>query len=392
MPPRRETGRYEVTSTAGEDVRSFVPHPLPPSAPPLDLVGDLAQRVQDSERALGELQLAGAMVPSVDWFLYGFVRKEAVLSSRIEGTQATILDLLTYEAREQQDQAPGADLEEVCNYLEALSFARSELSHSKGLPLSMRLLNGAHRILMTGARGANKQPGEIRKSQNWIGGSRPGNATYVPPPPHALPKLLSDFEQYIHARDDLPPLVRVALLHAQFESLHPYLDGNGRTGRLLVTLLLEDWKLLSQPLLYLSLYFMRHRDEYYKHLGGIREGDWEPWIAFFLDGVTTVAGEAVRTAQDLFKLVSEDRSRALSANNSSVMCLRLLELLPSQPILTAAQAMTALDTTKPTAQKAIEILQSLGILVETTGRKRDRTYRYERYLKLLGTEEEHAGR
>jgi cell filamentation protein, protein adenylyltransferase len=388
MPITRETGLYEVTSVAGEEVRAFLPHPLPPRLPPLEFTGELPQRLQDADRALAQLDLAGVMVPSIDWFLYGFIRKEAVLSSRIEGTQATLLDLLTFDAREQPEARPDADLEEVCNYLEALTFARAELDSPKGLPLSMRLLNGVHRRLMTGVRGANKRPGEVRRSQNWIGGTRPGTATYVPPPPHVLPRMLSDFERYLHGADDeLPPLIRVALLHGQFESLHPYLDGNGRTGRMLITLLLEQWKLLEQPLLYLSLYFMRHRGSYYRHLGGIREGNWEAWVSFFLEGVATIAAESVSTTQQLFALVTEDRARTLAAQTSSVSGLRLLELLPRRLIFTAKQATAALGSTKPTTQKAITLLEGLGVLVETTGRKRDRTYRYERYLEILGSGE-----
>lgn len=235
------------------------------------------------------LELAGEMVPSLDWFIYAFVRKEAVLSSQIEGTQATLMDLLNYEA-ERDAPPPNADVEEVCNYLDALTYAREQLASPSGLPLSIRLLNEAHRLLLRGARGANKQPGEMRRSQNWIGGSRPGNATYVPPPPHALPEALSAFERYIHQEDDTPSLIRAGLLHVQFESIHPYLDGNGRIGRLLVTLLLEHWGLLARPLLYLSLFFKRHRQEYYRRLNAVRvDGDWEGWLDFFLDGVATIA-------------------------------------------------------------------------------------------------------
>ena len=387
MPVQRESGRYEVSTTAGEEVRAFLPHPLPPTAPPLLVEGDLQALLHRAERGLARLELAAVLVPSLDGFLYAFVRKEAVLSSRIEGTQATLVDLFTFEATEATGPGQEPDLEEVCNYLEALSYARDELRRKAGLPLSMRLLNEVHRRLMTGARGSSKRPGEVRRSQNWIGGSRPGNAAYVPPPPNALPAMLSDLERYLHADDDLAPLVRIALVHAQFESLHPYLDGNGRTGRMLITLLLEQWGLLGQPLLYLSLHFMRQREEYYARLDGVRQGDWEGWVDFFLHGVAAIAEEAVTTASRLFAQVNQDRVRVLNADSSSVMGLRLLELLPERPIMTAKYVMTALETTKPTAQKAVDLLEGLGILQETTGRKRDRAYQYSGYLSLLGSEE-----
>ena len=204
--------------------------------------------------------------------------------------------------------------------------------------MSMRLLNEKHRRLMKGVRGAEKNPGEVRRSQNWIGGTRPGNAAFVPPPPMALADLLRDLEKYTHTSDDLPPLVRAGLLHAQFETIHPYLDGNGRIGRLLITLLLEHWKLLSEPLLYLSLYFKRHRSEYYRLLDGVRtEGDWESWILFFLEGVGTIAEEAVSTARDLFALVNENRAKVLSSSSTSIMGLRLLEQLPEHPVVTVGK-------------------------------------------------------
>ena len=284
---------------------------------------------------------------------------------------------------------PDADVEEVCNYVDALNFAREQLTGPKGLPLSMRLLNETHRRLLRGVRGAARLPGEVRSTQNWIGGSRPGNARYVPPPPHALGEALSAFEKYIHAEADLPPLIRAGLLHVQFETLHPYLDGNGRIGRLLVTLVLEHWRLLTRPLLYLSLFFKRHREEYYRRLDGVRlHGDWEGWLDFFLDGVATIADEAVTSARELFALVAADRARLLASDGISVLALRLFELLPRRPIVTVASAMTMVETTKPTAGRAIELLVNAGVLVETTGRKRDRSYVYQAYLNRLrvGTE------
>jgi Fic family protein len=380
---KRETGRYESTSAGGEQVRAFVPHALPPADPPILIEGALAERVRAAEQALVRLELAGEMVPSLDWFIYAFVRKEAVLSSQIEGTQATLMDLLEYEAGNDAP-SPNADVEEVCNYLDALIFARKQLADPSGLPLSMRLLNETHRILLRGVRGENKQPGEVRRSQNWIGGSRPGNAVYVPPPPNALPEVLSALERTIHADDALPPVVRAGLLHVQFETIHPYLDGNGRIGRLLVTLLFEHWRLLTRPLLYLSLFFKRHRTEYYRRLNAVRVGgDWEAWLDFFLDGVATIADEAVATARDLFALVTADRQRVIHHGAVNLLAVQLFERLPSRPITTAPWVVDALSTTKPTAGRAIEALLAAGVLVETTGKKRDRVYAYQAYLDRL---------
>jgi Fic family protein len=277
----------------------------------------------------------------------------------------------------------------VCNYLDALNFARSEIGRDGGLPLSMRLLNQAHAKLMSGVRGTDKLPGEVRRSQNWIGGTRPGNAVFVPPPPHRVPAELSALEKYMHERDDLPPLVRAGMLHVQFESIHPYLDGNGRVGRLLIALLLEHWGLLSAPVLYLSLFFKRHRDEYYSRLSAVRtDGDWEGWVAYFLEGVGTIAGEAVDSARDLFALVTRDRVRMLSAPSGSMMTARLFEQLPDHPMLTIGRAMVVLGTTRPTATKAITSLVDAGVLTEASGRKRDRAFVYSAYLDLLkaGTE------
>jgi Fic family protein len=228
-----------------------------------------------------------------------------------------------------------------------------------------------------------------------VGGSRPGNASYVPPPPHVLGEVLSAFEKYLHADDSLPPLVRAGLLHAQFETIHPYLDGNGRIGRLLVTLLLDQWKLLARPLLYLSLFFKRHRDDYYRRLNAVRvEGDWEGWLGFFLDGVATIAGEAAASARDLFALVATDRPRVLAHEGMSIIALRLFEALPRHPVVSVASVVKLLETTKPTAGRAIELLVAAGVLVETTGKKRSRSFVYQAYLDRLraGTEIERIAR
>lgn len=390
----RVTGQYEVSTVGGvggEAVRAFVPAPLPPVEPPLALAG-LADRLAWAEAALARLELTGALVPSLDWFIYAFVRKEAVLSSQIEGTQATLVDLLTWESGSGAQPAgalPNADIEEVCNYIDALRFARGQLADPKGLPLSMRLLSETHRILMRGVRGETKLPGEIRRSQNWIGGSRPGNAMYVPPPPHRLAEVLTDFERFLHAPSTLPPLIRAGLLHVQFETIHPYLDGNGRLGRLLVTLVLEQWGLLTRPLLYLSLFFKRHQPEYYRRLNAVRvDGDWEGWLDFFLDGVRTIADEAVATVQALSAQVVADRERLLAWPDVTPAAARLFEHLPGHPIVTAAWVAEALATTRPTAGKALSVLEAAGILAEATGRKRDRVYVYKAYVDRLrvGTE------
>lgn len=385
----RVTGRYDRRTVGGEEIAAFVPNSLPPTDPQLSVDDETRRLLQRAEHELARLELASEMVPSVEWFIYGFVRKEAVISSQIEGTQATLVDLLTFEAQRDDEVAPNADVQEVCNYLDALAWARDQIRRDDGLPISMRLFNEVHRRLMKGVRGADKQPGEIRQSQNWIGGSRPGNAAFVPPPPDALGDVLSEFEKYVHSDDALPPLVRAGLLHVQFETIHPYLDGNGRIGRLLITLLLEHWNLLSEPLLYLSLFFKRNRDEYYRLLNAVRtEGDWEAWTRFFLEGVATITDEATGTARDLFALVNDDRSRALAAPKSTVTAVRLFEELPQHPILTIARVTELLDTTKPTATKAVGTLVDAGILIESTGRRRDRTFSYAAYLDLLrvGTE------
>jgi len=388
----RATGRTLRRGVGGEEVATFVPDPLPPQGPPWEVDLKRAKLLARAEQAVARLEVAGEMVPSLDWFIYAFVRKEAVVSSQIEGTQATLVDLFEYEAL-QDHREPLEDVREVCNYLDALKYARAQLASSKGLPVSMRLLHAAHRRLMRGVRGAGKQPGEVRRSQNWIGGTRPGNAVFVPPPPEEVPALLGDLEKYFHAADSLPPLVRIGLAHVQFETIHPYLDGNGRIGRLLITLLLEHWKVLSAPLLYLSLFFKRHRAEYYRLLGEVREhGDWEAWTDFFLEGVATIADEAVVAARDVFALVTAHRRSLLAASGASVVAARLLEQLPVHPVITIPGIVKLLKITKPTAGKAVQLLESVGVLVETSGKARDRTFAYQAYLERLRTGTELEGR
>jgi Fic family protein len=355
---------------------------LPPQDPPLVIEGDLARLHAEAVAAIGRLEVAGAMVPDPDWFLYGFVRKEAVISSQIEGTEATLEDVVVYETTRQS--ARPADVEEVCNWVDAMAYARKELAKPKGLPLCVRLLCAVHKRLMKGVRGSEKRPGMIRTSQNWIGGTRPGNARFVPPPPKTLPDALAALEKWIHSGDPLPPLVRAGLAHVQFETIHPFLDGNGRIGRLLIMLLLEHWKLLSSPLLYLSLGFKRHRQEYYERLNAVRvNGDWEGWTSFFLECVCESADDGVATARGLFTLVGKDRRKAAEHKATTVTAMRLFELLPSHPIVTLTTTMDLLKTTQPTAGKALDALHQAGVLHEITGKRRDRIYAYQGYLDLL---------
>lgn len=378
----RSTGTYRQQTVGGETIRAFVPHPLPPANPPLVIEGELLDRHVAATIAVERLSVATLTVPSLTWFLYGFVRKEAVISSQIEGTQATLEDVVQFEATQVSDRTD--DVEEICNYVAALEYARQELRRPRGLPLSSRLLCRVHERLMRGVRGADRQPEVIRSSQNWIGGTRPGNAAFVPPPPEVVSEALAELDRWIHAPSDLPPLVRAGLAHVQFETIHPFLDGNGRVGRLLVTLLVEHWRLLDNPLLYLSLALKRHRDEYYRRLGAVRtEGDWEGWIAFFLECVKEAADDAMVAAGQVFRLLHSDRAQLVAHTSATVSAIRLLELLPEHPIVSRAMACDLLQASKPTATKAIEVLQDVGILAERTGRQRDQVYGYQRYLKLL---------
>ncbi|MEQ8850157.1 MAG: Fic family protein [Phycisphaerales bacterium] len=378
----RQTGTYRTSTSHGETVKAFVPHPLPPSDPPLVIEGDLAALHAKAVAAIGLLRVAGAMVPDPGWFLYGFVRKEAVLSSQIEGTQATLRDVATFEATSSADRPD--DVEEVCNYVDALNHARATIADRAGLPLSTRLLCDVHRLLMRGVRGEDKLPGEIRRSQNWIGGSRPGNARFVPPPHEEVVPTLAALEKWMHSGDPLPPLVKAGLAHVQFETIHPFLDGNGRIGRMLITLLVEHWGLLDQPLLYLSVAFKRRQQEYYARLAAVRtDGDWEGWTAFFLECVRDAAADGVRIAQAIHTLMGRDRARVVRHERATITVVQLLDLLPSNPVLTVPRASELLGITAPPARKAIDLLEELGVLRETTGKQRDRVYAYHAYLELL---------
>ena len=378
----RTTGTYVTTTTLGEAVRAFVPHALPPADPPLAAESH-ATANHRAEMALARLAGVAGLVPSVDWLLYSAIRKEALLTSQIEGTQATLTDLFDDEAG--QVLANTADVEEVTNYLRAFRFVRENLRNEAGLPISVRLLCDAHRLLLDGARGAGKRPGELRRSQNWIGGARPGRAAFVPPPPDQVPGLLADLEHFVHdPASALPPLVRVALVHVQFETIHPFLDGNGRIGRLLIAALLEQWGLLPEPLVYLSGYLKQHQAEYYRRLSAVRtDGDWEGWIGFFLDGVETAAADAERGIVAMASLINADRKRLLAAPRVGAVALRLFELLPLMPRFTIEQARQKLDTTFPTATLAVKLLQDLGLLSELTGQKKNRLFSYAAYVELL---------
>jgi Fic family protein len=376
----RKTGNYKETTTAGETVRAFVPDNLPP-LPQLEQSAALNAILQDAKARLSEVRIASHLVPNADFFNYAFVRKEAILSSQIEGLQATLADLFNYEA---DPGLPGLDLEEVCNYLDALNFGRKQIHNPKGLPISLRLISEMHKRLMKGVRGAAKQPGTFRASQNWIGGKRPSQAHFVPPPPVEMKKCLEALETYIHKGDVLDPLIRIGLIHVQFETIHPFLDGNGRIGRLLIALLLEAWDIIDSRLFYMSLHFKRNQQEYYRRLDAVRtDGDWEGWIQFFLQGVCQSGEEAVKTSQELFKLFDQDRKRLLDSKQVILPAIRLFEHLPGHPVLTPSQVVKLLDTTKPTAGKAIDALARAGILVETTGGKRNRMFKYSKYIRLL---------
>ncbi len=380
----RSTGTYCTTTTLGEPVLAFVPRPLPPARPAL-AVESYEAGTRAAELALARLSGVSGLVPSVKWLLYSAIRKEALLTSQIEGTQATLTDLFDDEAGVAVANAD--DVEEVSNYLRAFRLVRENLHRPRGLPISVRLLRNAHRELMAGARGAGKQPGELRRSQNWIGGSRPGNAVFVPPPADRVPALLADLEQFIHApRPMLPPLVRVALVHAQFETIHPFLDGNGRIGRLLIAALLEQWGLLPEPLMYLSGTLKRHQREYYRLLSAVRtDGDWETWIAFFLEAVEAAATEAERAIVDIASMVTADRRRLLAAPRVGAVAMRLFELLPVMPRFAIEQVRQKLGTTFPTATAAVKLLEKLGIVTELTGQKKNRSFSYAAYVELLAS-------
>lgn len=380
------TGHYvPLPSAAGEKARAFVPNPLPPD-PPLVLDAELQELVEKAMLALGRLDGLTTVLPDPTLFLYSYVRKEAVLSSQIEGTQSSLSDLLLFE-HEGIAGVPLDDVQEVSNYVAAMNYGLTRLEK---LPLSLRLLKEIHGVLLSKGRGSKKEPGEFRRSQNWVGGSRPGNAVFVPPPPDLLLDCLGALEKFLH-NDPVktPLLVKAALAHVQFETIHPFLDGNGRLGRLLISFLFCAEGALREPLLYLSLYFKQNRQQYYDLLQSVRlTGDWEAWLRFFLTGVEDTANQAAQTAKALMKLAAADEKRVQSLGKPAGSALRVHRLLQAQPIISIATACDALTLTTPTVTASLKHLEKLGIVRETTGGKYARLYAYDKYLKILneGTE------
>jgi Fic family protein len=388
--PANETsrrGRYVTTTLAGEPVKAFVPPALPPVD--LDLSG-LHQHLDRANQALGRLDGLTVLLPDVRFLLYLYVRKEALVSSQIEGTQSSFVDVLLFE-----NKIPTAvlkeDVEEVSNYVAAMQHGLRRIQ--TGFPLSLRLIREIHAILLKGGRGANKTPGEFRRSQNWIGGTRPGNASFVPPPPAEMMEALDRLERFLHDdKHGLPLLVEAGLVHVQFESIHPFLDGNGRLGRLLITLLLCAKGALKQPLLYLSLYFKKHRSQYYDHLQRIRtEGAWEEWLRFFLEGTALTAQEAAETATRILDLFSRDRQKIQKLGRPAGSALRVHEYMQTKPVANIAAAAKALKLSIPTVTVALNHLVRIGIVEEVTGKRRDRIFTYSRYFNIVseGTEPLH---
>jgi Fic family protein len=373
-------GAYVETSTGGERVRAYMPAPLPPR-PPLEL-GRFIQVYERAIAAVGRLDGVTAILPSTPFFLYMYVRKEALLSSQIEGTQSSLSVLLLFENHE----APTVELDdvtEVSNYVAAIEHGVSRLRG--GFPLSLHLIREMHAILLKSGRGASKQPGEFRRSQNWIGGTRPGNALFVPPPPNRLDECLDALERFLHSEDPaLPPLIRAGLAHVQFETIHPFLDGNGRLGRLLITLILSEAGVLREPILYLSLFLKTRRDDYYRLLQEVRQaGTWETWMEFFLTGVAETAEQATATARDLIIMFDAHRQKIAGIGRAAPSALKVHELMQASPIVTIQTVSEKLSVSFPTAGAALENLAKIGVVRETTGRQRGRIYAYSDYLALL---------
>ena len=379
-------GRYEVISrVGGETARAFIPKPLPPK-PSIEWSAALRSKFDQALLTLGRLDAICDLLPDVSLFLYAYVRKEAVLSSRIEGTQSSLSDLMLYEL----DEEPGAplnDVEEVSNYVRALQFGLDKLEE---LPLSLRLIREIHAILLAQGRGAAQTPGEFRRSQNWIGGTRPGNAHFVPPPPEEVLRCMGELELFLHDQPVATPiLLKVALAHVQFETIHPFLDGNGRLGRLLITLLLFEQGVLRKPMLYLSLYFKTHRSYYYELLNKVRyEGAWEEWLDFFAEALIETGTGAVETAQRLMRLSEESERRIRTQGRVAGSMLRVHRALLKRPITNAQNLREATGLSPATINKVLDRLEELGIVRELTGGKRNRLYSYIEYLKILneGTE------
>ncbi|MCP4374785.1 MAG: Fic family protein [bacterium] len=383
----KASGTYITTSVAGESFRSFVPNPLPP-APPLQLTQKDHDLIEKANLALGHLDGVTTLLPDVSLFLYFYVRKEAVLSSQIEGTQSSISDLLMHE----ENLVPGVpldDVQEVSNYIEAMNHGLKRLREDN-FPLSLRLIREMHEVLLSRGRGSDKDPGQFRRSQNWLGGTRPGNARFVPPPPDRVGECMGNLEMFLHDQPQRTgALIKAALAHVQFETIHPFLDGNGRLGRLLITHILCAEGVLQQPLLYLSLFFKQHRTEYYDRLDAVRvNGDWLGWLRFFLEGIAKTARQAADTATRIQALFDEDHLMVETLGRKAASALRLHELLQRHPITTISNGAKQLNLTAPTVRNAIASMEGLGIVREITGKQRDRIYLYNRYLQILdeGTE------
>lgn len=374
-------GKYLTISTVGETAKAFVPAPLPPK-PDIDWTEELRQQFEKAHLALGRLDSISSLLPDTDLFLYMYVRKEAVLSSMIEGTQSSLSDLLMYEL-EQQAGVPIDDVEEVSNYVAALFHGIRRLE--EGFPISIRLFKEVHAILLSGGRGSKKQPGELRQSQNWIGGTRPGNAVFVPPPCAQLPDTLAALEKFIHNEGQITSAVlKAALVHVQFETIHPFLDGNGRLGRLLITLILVSEKILKQPLLYLSLYFKSNRQEYYDRLDQVRaEGDWEAWLDFFAKAIEQTANDAVDTAKQLIDQSEKDAATIRAQDRLAGTLAKMHRALLQRPIATATWLHKSTGLAPATIQSGLQKLAKLGMLEELTGKQRDRVYAYKDYISIL---------
>jgi Fic family protein len=343
--------------------------------------------LEQANQALGRLDGLASLLPDLSLILYAYVRKEAVLSSQIEGTQSSLSDLLLFE----NSEAPGVpiqDVQEVSNYVAALNHGMARLRG--GFPLSLRLIREIHKILLSHGRGSNKEPGEFRRSQNWIGGTRPGNAVFVPAPPDLVTECMGQLENFLHEeRQDIPLLIKAGLAHVQFETIHPFLDGNGRLGRLLITFLLCAGGALREPILYLSLYLKTHRETYYELLTKVRAtGDWETWIEFFLNAVTETSGQAVNAARRILSLFDEDRRKISELGRPAASVLRVFQYAQKSPMLAIASAAEKVGVSFPTAASSVEHLEKLGILHEVTGKQRSRLFVYKQYMAILseGTE------
>ena len=375
-------GRYVTISTVSEKARAFVPAPLPPS-PPIDWTPELRCKFDQALLALGRLDSVSTLLPDTSLFLYMYVRKEAVLSSMIEGTQSSLSDLLLFEL-DQEPGVPLGDVREVSNYVAALDHGLRLLK--EGLPLSLRLLREIHGVLLSKGRGSHQTPGEFRRTQNWIGGSRPGLATFVPPPAEDVLECMSKLELFLHDRPEpTPALLKAALAHVQFETIHPFLDGNGRLGRLLITLLLCEQKALREPMLYLSLYFKTRRQYYYELLNNVRmTGDWEAWLDFFAEAVIVTATQAVNTARQLLDVSNQDRDKISGLGRAAASTMKVHRALMERPIATSGSLVKKTGITPATVNKALVHLEHLGVVKELTAQKRNRLFSYADYIEIMG--------